>query len=240
MGCKSTASLTSDVSDLTLSTKEVLKAYKKGVPDFKTMQAKVKATFSEGSKTQTYTISFRMEMDKVIWVNAPFNVIRLMITPDGVQFYNKLDNTYFDGNFRYLSDVLGIELDFAELQNILLGNAIFDLDKNNFNMSVFEEGYLFQPKKQLALFELFYIVNSSYFKLDSQQFQQPKESRFLQIDYLSYQIIDKQSLPEQLKVIALEAGSETIIELQFKSVTLNEPVRFPFKIPSGFEEIDLK
>lgn len=240
MSCKSAASLTSGVSDLTLSTKEVLKAYKKGAPDFKTMQAKVKVGFTEGSKTQVHTVSFRMEMDKVIWINAPFNVIRLMITPDRIQFYNKLDNTYFDGDFRYLSDVLGTELDFSELQNILLGNAIFDLDKNNFNMSVFEEAYLFQPKKQLALFELFYIVNSSYFKLDSQQLKQPKESRFLQVDYLNYQIIDNQSLPEQLKIIALEADSETIIELQFKSVALNEAIRFPFKIPSGFEEIDLK
>ena len=32
--------------------------------------------------------------------------------------YNKLDNTYFDGDYGYLSDMLGTELDFKKLQNL--------------------------------------------------------------------------------------------------------------------------
>lgn len=240
MSCKSTASLTSGEANLTLSKKEVLKAYHKSAPVFKTMQAKVKVVYTEGTKSQSHTVTMRMEIDKTIWINSALNLIRLMITPDNVQFYNKLDNTYFDGDFSYLSDLLGTELDYNKVQNLLLGNAIFDLDKNTFNMSVYEDAYLFQPKEQLALFELFYLVNPSHFKMNSQQLQQPQESRFLQVDYLNYQIIDKQTLPEQLKIIALEGDDETIIELEIKSVSLNEDVRFPFKIPSGFDKIDLK
>lgn len=240
MSCKSTDTLTSGKANLTLSKKEVLKAHFKVKPNFKTMQAKVRVVYTEGTKSQTHTVNLRMEMDQTIWINSALNLIRVMITPDKVQFYNKLDNTYFDGDFSYLSDLLGTELDYTKVQNLLLGNAIFDLDKNTYDMSVYEEAYLLKPKEQLALFELFYIVNPAHFKLNSQQLQQVKESRFLQVDYLKYQIFDKQSLPEQLKIIALEADSETIIELEIKSVSLNEAVRFPFKIPSGFDKIDLK
>lgn len=240
LGCKSTDTLTSGKADLTLSKKEVLKAHHKRTPDFKTMQAKVRVVYTEGTKSQTHTVNLRMEMDQTIWINSALNLIRVMITPEKVQFYNKLDNTYLDGDFSYLSDLLGTELDYTKVQNLLLGNAIFDLDKNNYNMSVYEDAYLFEPKEQLQLFELFYIINPAHFKMNSQQLQQVKESRFLQVDYLNYQIIDKQSLPEQLKIIALEGDGETIIELEFKSVSLNEDVRFPFKIPSGFDKIDLK
>ncbi|TYB75684.1 DUF4292 domain-containing protein [Bizionia algoritergicola] len=240
MSCKSTATLSSGETNLTLSKKEVLKAHHKSSPDFKTMQAKVRVVYTEGTKSQTHTVTLRMETDKAIWINSALNLIRVMITPEKVQFYNKLDNTYFDGDFSYLSDLLGTELDYTKVQNLLLGNAIFELDKNTYNMSVYEDAYLFQPKEQVALFELFYIVNASHFKMNSQQLQQPSESRFLQVDYLNYQIIDKQSLPEQLKIIALEGDDETIIELEIKSVSLNEEVRFPFKIPSGFDKIDLK
>jgi len=240
MSCKSTATLTTGEANLTLSKKEVLKAHHKSSPDFKTMQAKVRVVYTEGTKSQTHTVTLRMETDKTIWINSALNLIRVMITPEKVQFYNKLDNTYFDGDFSYLSDLLGTELDYTKVQNLLLGNAIFELDKNTYNMSVYEDAYLFQPKEQVALFELFYIVNASHFKMNSQQLQQPSESRFLQVDYLNYQIIDKQSLPEQLKIIALEGDDETIIELEIKSVSLNEEVRFPFKIPSGFDKIDLK
>ncbi|WP_246125962.1 DUF4292 domain-containing protein [Bizionia myxarmorum] len=240
MGCKSTATLTSGEADLTLSKKEVLKAHHKFTPVFKTLQAKVRVVYSEGEKSQTHTVSLRMEKDKVIWINSALNLIRVMITPEKVQFYNKLDNTYFDGDFSYLSDLLGTELDYTKVQNLLLGNAIFEIDKNHYNMTVFEEAYLFQPKEQLPLFELFYIINPAHFKLNSQQLQQVTEARFLHVDYLKYQIIEKQSLPEQLKIIALEADSETIIEIELKSISLNESLRFPFKIPSGFDAIDLK
>ena len=240
MSCKSAATLTSGKADLTLSKKDVLKAHNQRKADFKTMQAKVRVVYTEGTKSQTHTVTLRMERDQAIWINSALNLIRVLITPDKVQFYNKLDNTYFDGDFSYLSDLLGTELDYTKVQNLLLGNAIFELDKTHFNMAVYNDAYLFQPKAQKALFELFYIVNPAHFKMNSQQLQQPQESRFLQVDYLNYQVIDKQTVPEQLKIIALEAGNETRIELEIKSVSLNEAVRFPFKIPSGFEKIDLK
>ena len=41
-------------------------------------------------------------------------------------------------------------------------------------------------------------------------------------------------------MIAVEANEETIISLEYKSVTLNDELRFPFKIPSGFEKIELE
>ncbi|MGY0391309.1 DUF4292 domain-containing protein [Bizionia sp. KMM 8389] len=240
ISCKSTATLSSGEANLSLSKKDVLKAHTKLMPNFKTLQAKVRVVYSEGSKSQSHTVTLRMEKDKTIWINATLNLMRVMITPDKVRFYNKLDNTYFDGDFSYISDLLGTELDYNKVQNLLLGNAIFDIDKNTYDMSVFENAYLFQPKEQLALFELFYIVNPAHFKLNSQQLHQAKESRFLQVDYLNYQIINNQSIPEQLKIIALEADNETRIELSLNSVSINEPVRFPFKIPSGFDKIDLK
>ena len=88
--------------------------------------------------------------------------------------------------------------------------------------------------------ELFYIINPSHFKIDSQQLSQASEARFLEIDYLNYQEVNKQSLPENMKIIVLEGDEETIIEMAFKSVNLNEDLRYPFKIPSGFDEIILK
>ena len=61
----------------------------------------------------------------------------------------------------------------------------------------------------------------------------------MQIDYLAHQEVDKQVLPERIKVIAVEANDEMVLDLEFKGVSLNEKLRFPFKIPSGYDEIKL-
>lgn len=241
VSCKSTKSVTAaGAGDLSLSSKEVIKAHSKQSPNFKTLQCKIKVVYTQDNKSQSHTITMRMQKDEVIWINSALNLIRAKITPEKVSFYNKLDNTYFDGDFSYISDLLGTELDFKKVQNLLLGDALFELDKATHNMSVHNEAYLFQPKNQLRIFELFYIINPTHFKMDSQQLAQASEARFLEIDYLIYQMVEKQSLPENMKIFVLEGDDETTIEMDFKSVSLNEDLRYPFKIPSGFDEITLE
>ena len=75
--------------------------------------------------------------------------------------------------------------------------------------------------------------------MDSQQLYQPLQQRMLQVDYKSYQEVQRQIVPENIHISAVEATSEVTIDLEYKSVSLNEEVRFPFKIPSGFKEIIL-
>lgn len=240
VSCKSARTVSGGNSNLNLSSKAVIKENSKQSPEFKTLQAKLKVNFNKDGKSQTHTVSFRSKKDEVLWINAPFSVIRAMVTPEKVGFYNKLDNTYFEGDFTYLSNLLGTELDFDKVQNLLLGDAIFDLSSGNYVASANEEEYILQPKKQKLLFEIFFLIDPSLFKVKSQQISQPKEYRHLQIDYLSHQSVEKQILPENIRVIAVEGTEETIINLEFKNVTLNESLRFPFKIPSGFKKIELE
>lgn len=238
-GCKSSKTVAGGDSNLKLSAKQLIKENKKQTPDFKTLQSKLKITYSEGDKKQSHTVSYRMEKDKVLWMSATFGIIRAKITPESVAFYNKLDNTYFEGDFEYFSQLLGTELDFEKVQNIILGEALFNLKDETYSVSVHEGKYLLHPKKQQELFEIFFLVNPSLFKVTSQQLSQMSEQRHLQIDYLAHQEVDKQVLPEHVKVIAVEGTDEMIAELEFKSVSLNEDLRFPFKIPSGFKKIEL-
>ncbi len=237
--CKSSKHVTGTDANLRLSTRQLIKENAKQVADFKTLQSKLKINYQEGNKSQTYSVNFRAEKDKAIWMSAAFSVVKVLITPEKVSFYNKLDNTYFEGDFTYLSNLLGTELDFQKVQNLLYGETIYSLKDNDYTSEVNDSLYVIQPKNQRELFEIFFLLDPVKFKVQSQQISQPKEFRHLQIDYLSYQNIDKQLLPENIKVIAVEANEELIVNLEFKNVSLNENLRFPFKIPSGFKEIQL-
>lgn len=238
--CKSSKTLNSSTSNLSLTTKQLIKENTQKAASFKTLSARVKLDISQGDKENGYTINMRIEKDKkILLMSSPITVVKALITQDKISYYNKLDNTYFEGDFKYLSDLLGTELDFQKVQNLLLGEALYGLKDNAFDLSVNEKEYILQPKNQNALFELFYLINPSHFKISSQQISQPQEQKHLQIDYISYQKVDKQIIPEHIKVIAVEATEEMILEMEFKAVSLNEDLRFPFKIPSGLQEIKL-
>lgn len=241
IGCKSAKSLTSvgTVKD-NVTAKQLIKENQRQTADFKTLQAKVKIDFTDGDKSNGVSVTFRMEKDKVIWLSAPLGVARVMITPENVSYYNKLENEYFDGDFSLLSELLGVDLDFGKVQNLLLGEALFDLDEGVYLASNNDISYILQPQNQKPIFEIFYLLNPGHYKLDSQQLSQSLEKRFLQIDYKIYQLVNREILPEVVNIIAVENNSEVKIDLEFKSIALNEDVRFPFEIPSGFKEIELK
>ncbi|WP_282134825.1 DUF4292 domain-containing protein [Seonamhaeicola maritimus] len=237
--CKSAKTVSGGEANYSLSSRQLIKENNKKSPDYKTIKSTLKITYDDGKNTQSHSVNFRAKKDETLWMSATFSVVKALVTPDKVSFYNKLDNTYFEGDYAYLSGLLGTDLDFQKVQSLLIGDAIYDLKEDNYKLSVDDESYILQPKKQRELFEIFFLLDPSLFKLKSQQISQPQELRHLQIDYLSHQEVDKQILPEKVKVIAVEANEELIIGLEFKNVTLNEDLRFPFKIPSGYKEIKL-
>lgn len=238
VGCKSALKV-SGTGELNkeVTAKQLIKENSKQELKFKTFQSKVKIDYIEGTTTQSYGVNLRMEKDKVIWINATLGLARAMITPDEVKYYDKINNQYFEGDYRLLSDLLGIELDFQKVQNLLLAEPIFGLKTNKYVASTHENSYVLQPEEQSAIFELFYLLNPSHFKMDSQQLYQPLSRRMLQIDYKSYQEVGKQIVPEKVHINAVEENEEVTIDLEYKSVSFNEDLRFPFKIPTGFKEI---
>ena len=240
-GCRSTKSVTSKGElDSNMTARKLIAENQNQNAKFKTLQAKVKVEYTQDQKTEGYTVNLRMEKDKIIWINATLGLARVMITPERVGFYDKINNQYFDGDYSLLSDLLGMELDFKKVQSLLLGESIFNLKDGQYKLSSQENSYVLEPKEQNALFELYLLLNPAHFKMDSQQLYQSSKKRILEVDYKSYQSVERQIVPENVKIIAVEDADEVDIEMEYRSVTLNEGLNFPFKIPSGFKEIKIE
>ncbi len=236
--CKSARSVVgSGEVDKSMTAKQLIRENSRRDARFKTLQAKVKIDIIQDLKESSYTVNLRMERDKTIWISATLGLARAMITPESVKFYDKINNQFFDGDYELLSNVLGIDLNYEKVQNILIGEPLFSLKDDKYIISTNDTSYILQPKQQDPLLELFLLFNPSHFKMDSQQLLQPSKLRFLQLDYLGYQEVKKDILPQNVKIIAVEDSEELNVVMEYKSVTVNEEVRFPFRIPSGFEEI---
>ena len=240
-GCKSTKIVQStETLDPKMSVKQIVKNHNKFQSKFKTLQGRLKVEYIQGDRSEVHTLTLRMENDKTIWINAFLNMVRVKITPEGVRFYNKLDNTYFDGDYALISEFLGADLQFENLQNLLLGEAIFNLKSKEFKKVTHPNSYMLTPKKSNTLFELLYLINPTYFKLDAQQLSQTLEQNVLKIQYRSYQKVGGLVLPENMAITANNTNERTSLNLNIKSVSLDQPLRFPFNIPKGFKAIELK
>ena len=239
VSCKSTKVISGGTVDAKLSSKSVIKAHYQNEAGFKTLAGRVKISYSDGETSQNVSVSLRMEKDKAIWMSAPLGIVKAYITPDRVSFYNKLENEYFDGDFSYLSDLLGTEVDFSILQNLLTGQAIIDLRQGKYDIGISNESYRLTPEEQDVLYKTLFQVEPKNFKMALQQLSQPLEKRVLEIAYKNYQSLDNEILPNKIMVKAITKDSENNIDLEFKNLELNGTVNFPYSIPKGFNEIEL-
>ncbi len=207
--------------------------------DFKTLQGKLAVRYTTEERDQSVTVNFRMKKNDTIWMSGQLLGIplaKVMITPNSVQFYEKISKTYFDGDFRLLSDLLGTPLDYQKIQNLLLGQAIYDLREERYKLSESSRGYQLQPSAETFLKKLF-LLDAGNFKTLAQQIGQENSNRSVTVTYPEYQKIGKQLFPGQIQIVANEGAENTRIDMQFRGIDFNVPVSFPFSIPSGYEEI---
>ncbi|MBT8184664.1 MAG: DUF4292 domain-containing protein [Eudoraea sp.] len=240
VSCKSGKIVTDGTVDSKLSAKFIIKNHYKNQADFRTLSGRMKIDYSDGFSSQGVSVSMRMEKDKAIWLSAPLGVVKAYITPTRVSFYNKLQNEYFDGDFSYLSKLLGSELDFEQVQNLLLGQAIFDLRADKYDLAIAEETYELKPRKAAALFKLLFQIEPQHFKMATQQLTQPLKKRLLQINYNKYQQKDNRIFPYEIGIVAIDKDERTTIAIEYRNMEFNRPLNFPYKIPKGFDEIVLK
>jgi len=241
--CKAKKGITDMGSTKKMSIAKIIKKNNDAKSNFNTLRATLKISHKTEAKEQNFTISLRMQKDHKIWMSfkkAGFSGGKALITPNKVQFYNKLDNVYFDGDFAFISKLLGTTLTFQQLQAVLLGEAIFTLEPAQYDVEILKEGYLLLPKQQADLFEHFITINPSNFKIKTQEVNQPKRSRILNIDYNSYQKIENQLLPLAVHIATVAKKSGSQIDITYKNITLNSEMRFPFTIPSGYKEITIE
>ncbi|MGB5668381.1 MAG: DUF4292 domain-containing protein [Maribacter sp.] len=240
ISCKSKKLATDAVVDENMSAKAIIRTHYQNQINFKTLSGRMKINYFDGESSKGITVSFRMEKNKAIWISAPLGIVKAYVTPNRVTFYNKLQNEYFDGDFSYLSNMLGTDLDFGKVQNLLLGQALFDLRDRKYEASLSETDYLLKPKKALELFKTLYKIEPKNFKIAAQQLSQPLKKRLLDIEYKNYQKVDNRILPNEIVITAIEANAKNIINIDYRNVEFNRALNFPYKIPKGFKKIVLK
>ncbi|HDZ15626.1 hypothetical protein LCGC14_0709000 [marine sediment metagenome] len=238
--CKSKKVVANGTIDEGITAKAIIRKHYESALDFKTLSGKMRIDYADGEDSQGVAVTLRMEKDKAIWISAPFGVVKALITPGRVTFYNKLQNEYFDGDFSYLSKFVGVELNFEQVQNLLLGQALLNLKDAKYDVGVVGTNYQLKPKKALELFKVLFQVEPKNFRIASQQVSQPVKKRLLQINYTDYQQINKWLLPQKIAVAAIDKDKRSTIDIEYRNIEFDRPLNFPYDIPSGFDEIKLK
>jgi len=244
--CKTNKVITDSGSVKNLSAKKIVKNHLSNDFNAQTLDSKIRVQYSNqvGSekKRHSFTVRMRMKKDSVIWFRGKKSVVsvfKMKITPESFSFYSLIDKVYFEGDFSQLKKVLGVEISFSQLQNLLIGKSIFDMKGKRFQTEIKDASYQLTPKVQEKLFDVFFKINPDHFRLNQLYLVNEEKNQRLRIDYQDYTKLEGDIVPVRMMIDASQGDRYTYINMKYSSLTLNKPVSVPYKIPSGYKRIDL-
>jgi len=241
--CKTNKNIADTSNIRTISTKKIINNHYNNNFHQQTVYARLNAKYRDKKTSTSVSVKLRLEKDKTIWMSATkfgIPLAKVKITPNRVLYYEKLQRTYFDGDFSLLSKWLGTELDYEKVQNILLGQAVLNLKKGRYNSMINENSYQLSPKKDNELFGILFFLNPDNFKLDKQEIRHPEKQQLLSVSYPNYNEIKGEQFPKNINIRATDNKNSTTINIEYRSVEFNRELTFPFSIPKGYKEISLE
>jgi Domain of unknown function (DUF4292) len=225
-----------------ISSEKIIASHYLNKTDFKTIYIKSSVRFEDDKQTQNVSAEIRIKKNEVISVSIRFlgiTMAKALITPNKVQYYEKIGGKFFEGNYQSLSQFLGTDLNFEKVQNLFIGQALDDLTKEKYINSIEDKLYKLENNQDSKSKKTFYFDSES-FHVTKQLISQPEQSRSLQIVYPEFYKYPEMNLPISILIDALMEKGRTNIKIDYNSATFNEEINFPYSVPEGYEQIFIK
>ncbi|HHG84374.1 MAG TPA: DUF4292 domain-containing protein [Bacteroidetes bacterium] len=214
----------------------VLKKYDATRLQFKTLQLKGKAEFTNPAKNQDigFTYKITIAKDSLIVANvSKFGIPGAMvkIDQDSIRIRIPLEKKAIVCDFSYISSIIGFDADFGMVQNMLIGDASF-LKTTEL---VAKSPTPFELQGSMSPYKVSWFLNGSTFKLEKMAVKDSNLGGESVVSYADFQRFSGQLVAMEMLLLATQP-SPARIELKHSSVDFDkEKTNFSFRIPRSYE-----
>lgn len=243
VSCKSkTAAVAVSKNENRKSVTKIIENYYNNKNEFSTLYIKASVQYATEKQNQNVTAEIKIKKDEQILVSIRFlgiTMAKASITPNKVSYYEKVKGTYYEGDFSALSQLLGTDLDFNKVQNMLLGRAIDNLKEGKYAETFADQVYRLDEESDGNIKKSFYIDGNN-FTINKQEITQTKEERMMQVVYANKREFTEMTLPLTLNIDSYQKNGKTEINLEYNTVSFNEELSFPYSVPNDYKRIIIK
>ena len=243
VSCKSkTAVVDVSKNESLKSVNKTIENYYNNKSEFSTLYIKSSVRYATEKQTQNVTAEIKIKKDEQILISIRFlgiTMAKALITPTTVSYYEKLNGTYYEGDFTGLSQFLGTDLNFDKVQNIVLGRAIDNLKEGKYSETVVDQVYRLEEVTDSNTKKSFYIDGNS-FLINKQEITQTKEQRKIQVVYSNKKEFKEMTLPLAINIDTYQKKGNAQIDLEYSTVTFNAELSFPYSVPNDYKRIIIK
>lgn len=234
MSCRSSAQLTTETPK-NRSVKFLLRQLEKNHIDFTWFGTNAKIKVDSEQEKATFAASIRMQKDSLIWIKLrKVNIegARVKITPETIEILDRQNGQYIKRPFSFLKNEYGLDVSFAQLQALIIGNPILWEEQSLVSVIRKQQNVLQTPNSKKTVLKIF--MNPSSFLINSVQGSMNQNA--LSIDYNDYQTVEEAQIPTK-KTIEIDSEETGLVglEMSFSKMSLNEIQKVGFRVPDNYE-----
>lgn len=218
---------------------------------FDNLKISSKIDVQNGQPIPTLNALFYIEKDKKVWANISaflglFGGARALVTPAGIQGYEKINKTYIDSDFSYLNNLLGVDfINLQSLQELLVGKTFVPVNEANYSLTQTAQGFTLTSKQPQTITvdgkQTAYNVALTYdkqFNLTNAAVNKVDSADSLEISYADWTNIKDHELPQNVKIVINNKKTETIL-IENTNFDFSK-MDTPFSIPANYQKKEIK
>ena len=209
--------------------------------DYTYFTSRGRMQLESSSGRQSSAVTIRMKKDSVIWVSVVpllgIEAARAKITRDSIQIVDRINKTYYAGNFALLKERYNVDLNFDILQNLIIGN--YTPAPPGAEVLVAEEPMQHTRQRRGDLTVEQYVGPANH-KLVRLEAQDPNSANRLSADYTNFTQLG--AWPFATSVLVGVKGQRdgqpttSSLSINHSQVSITESnLDFPFSVPANYE-----
>lgn len=244
ISCRSTSNTSLKLRNI--SSNELIDVTTRNNPTFNVINIKYDANVAGTTINNSLSGSIRLIRDSLLWmsVNGPFGIeiARVLLKPDSLKILSYFENLYYYGSYQSAKKILGSELNFSLLQNILtstLSSSYINYDSLK-DQSITESAVgEYVLKANHYDFKTTLKVDSNTYKMKDFSIKKSKQPISIDVSYSNYIKIDNRIFPQNIIINTVGNGSRTTIDLNYRKIIFDKEFRIPFNVPKKFKAVNL-
>lgn len=210
--------------------------------DYEWISFRGKANYSFKGTEGECSMFFVNRIDSIIYLNinlSGIEVVRMVLLPNELIYVNKLNKTFYKGDYQFFKKIAGISINFSMFQAIMNGKDFPDFN-TDFAITENEDLYILLHQNRTDLQGNLNLIQKITL---NQSFQMIQNSitiksmlRKILVNYSEYLPIENKSYFHNMTI----ESSEFSILLILKNIKFNTPGPTSITIPESFSVIEFK
>jgi hypothetical protein len=229
---------------------------KKNELQYNTLSVKFSAEAEVDNKNQSFSGNLYIIRDSLIWVSIQkfgLEAARLLLTNDTAKMMNRLNNTYFIGDFDYVNELFNTDFDFDMIQALVTGNDFRYYESTQFRATVENKNYKLSTVNRIKLKKFVKHENEAQkvliqdiwldpktFKIEHILLKEVKnQNRKFESFYSDFADLEGQLFPNTI-MCEITEEKKISVNISFDKITLNKNETASFRIPQSYQRVEMK